>query len=100
MKQNNFDNISDDEIRIINDSSLPRRNPRLGWLWAVLGLIACAVLLWLALRPHTQPSEEPEQGYFEASPQPVLKEGRPAERVPFPLGRGGGRLHQQRDADG
>lgn len=92
MKQNNFDNISDDEIRIINDSSQPRRNPRLGWLWAALGVIACAVILWFALRPDTQPSEEPEQGYFEVSPQPVLKEGRPAERVPFPLGRDGGSL--------
>ena len=65
MKKTNYDNISDDEIRIINDSSQPNRKPRLVWLWVALGLIVCAVLLWFVLRPHSLPSEEPEQSYFE-----------------------------------
>ena len=65
MRKANYDNISDDEIRIINDQPQHSRKPRLIWLWVALGLILCAVLLWLALRPDNQPTEEPEPSYFE-----------------------------------
>ena len=80
----NYDNISDDEIRIISDKFAKDRKPRRPYAWIALGvLLLGALVLWLFLRkPVKPPVESPPEGYFEiweppepssVSEAPVLK---------------------------
>lgn len=63
----NYDNIGDDEIRIISGNSKTNPKVRLRNIGFFLGLLlVCALLLWLFLRkPVKPPVESPPESYFE-----------------------------------
>lgn len=62
----NYDNISDDEIRIIVDGQEKRKRPRLLYLLIVAGVLFLgAVILWLSLSKPAQPTNDAPDGYFE-----------------------------------
>ena len=70
----NYDNISDDEIRIISDNIERSRKPRLRYVWIALGiLLLCALALWFFLsKPVKPPVESPPESYFETWEPPKV----------------------------
>ena len=66
MKKN-YDDIGDDEIRIIGESGEKRRKPFNKLLWALLAvaLLAGGIVGWLMLRKSAVPQADNEQAYFE-----------------------------------
>lgn len=65
MKRN-YDNITDDEIRVIGTGGGQKRRPLKGIAWAAFGiLLAGAAVMWLTSRKATAPGEETEPSFFE-----------------------------------